>query len=136
MEQMLAAFRRGGGEGKPVHVQHVLSWAPNEDDARRAAHEQWRFAAIGDPDELWNLRTPRDFASATREITVDEVLEKIPTSCDLEFHVEKLRVYAELGVEQVFVLNVGRNQREFIARFGSQGIPALTSASTERVDSF
>ena len=135
MVKMLAAFRRGGGESKPVHVQHVLSWAPDEGDARRVAHEQWRFAAIGDPDELWNLRTPRDFAKATRDVTVDDVLEKIPTSADLEFHLDRLRVYAELGIERVFVLNVGSNQREFITRFGTEVLPALESASTARVDS-
>ena len=129
MERMLAAFRRGGGEGKPVHVQHVLSWAPNEDDARRVAHEQWRFAAIEEPDKLWELRTPRDFASATREISVDDVVEKIPTSSDPEFHAEKLRGYAEVGVERVFILNVCRNQREFISCFGERVISSLNSVA-------
>jgi coenzyme F420-dependent glucose-6-phosphate dehydrogenase len=100
------------------------------------AHEQWRFAAIDDPDELWNLRTPRDFASATRDITMDQVLEKIPTSSDLEFHAERLKVYAELGVERVFVLNVGSNQREFIERFGAEVLPALDSTRTEKVHSY
>ena len=63
MRSIIEAFRRGGGDGKPVLVQHVLSWAPSVDDARRATREQWRFAAIGG-DRLWDLRTPRDFADA------------------------------------------------------------------------
>lgn len=33
MAKTIAAVRRGGGAGKPVHVQHVLSWAPRVEDA-------------------------------------------------------------------------------------------------------
>jgi probable non-F420 flavinoid oxidoreductase len=125
MQKMIDAFHRGGGEGKPIHAQHVLSWSPREQDAKRIAHEQWRFAALGDPDKLWDLRTPADFAAATRDLTPDDVAEKIPVSADLGEHAELLRAYAELGVEQVYVLNVGPNQREFIERFGAEVLPEL-----------
>ena len=125
MAKMIAAFHRGGGEGKPVHVQHVLSWAPREADARRIAHEQWRFAAIGEPDKLWDLRTPPDFAAAARGLTPHDVAEKVPVSADPGVHAELLRGYAELGVEQVYCFNVGPKQREFIERFGAEVLPAL-----------
>jgi coenzyme F420-dependent glucose-6-phosphate dehydrogenase len=125
MAKMIAAFHRGGGEGKPIHVQHVLSWARREEDARRVAHEQWRFAAIGEPDKLWDLRTPAEFAAATRELTPDDVAEVIPVSADLGVHAEQLRAYAELGVEQVYCFNVGPNQGEFIERFGAEVLPGL-----------
>ena len=128
MAKMIAAFHRGGGGGKPIHVQHVLSWAPNEDDAHRVAHEQWRFSAIGEPEQLWNLRTPQDFAAATRDVTAADVAAKMPISSDLEFHAERLRAYSELGVDQVYCFNVGHNQREFIERFGREVLPALTTS--------
>src|ERR671919_221525 len=41
LRRMLDAFRSGGGEGKPVAIQVHLSWAPDEADALRIAHEQW-----------------------------------------------------------------------------------------------
>jgi len=125
MEQIIAAFRRGGGVGKPIAVQHVLSWAASDADARRQAHEQWRFAALPHADDLWNLRTPEEFDRATADMSVDAVAEKIPSSADLDFHVERLRAYAELGVDHVYVFNVGRNQREFIRRFGESVLPKL-----------
>src|SRR5215210_7407012 len=34
LERMLAAFREGGGERKPVAVQVHLSWAPTDEEAR------------------------------------------------------------------------------------------------------
>jgi alkanesulfonate monooxygenase SsuD/methylene tetrahydromethanopterin reductase-like flavin-dependent oxidoreductase (luciferase family) len=51
MEKIMTAFRRGGGDGRPVFVQHVLSWHTSDAEARRAAHEQWRFATL-DSDQL------------------------------------------------------------------------------------
>ena len=125
MARMIAAFHRGGGAGKPIHVQHVLSWAPNEHDAVRLAHEQWRFSAIADPEQLWNLRTPQDFAAAARDVTAGDMATKMPVSSDLAVHAERLRAYSELGVDQVYCLNVGPNQREFIERFGREVLPAL-----------
>jgi probable non-F420 flavinoid oxidoreductase len=128
MRKMIDAFHRGGGAGKPIHVQHVLSWASRKTDAKRVAHEQWRFAAIGEPDRMWDLRTPADFAIATRDLTPQHVAEKVPVSADLAEHAELLRAYAELGVEQVYVFNVGPNQREFIERFGAEVLPELAKA--------
>jgi coenzyme F420-dependent glucose-6-phosphate dehydrogenase len=124
MARIMAAFRRGGGEGKPVAVQHVLVWARREDDARRAAHEQWRFAAL-DGDALWDLRSPRDFADATRRVTPDDLAAKFPVSSDLDVHVEHLRAYAELGVDEVYCFNAGKNQREYIEAFGTEVLPRL-----------
>jgi probable non-F420 flavinoid oxidoreductase len=132
METLIAAFHRGGGAGKPIHVQHVLSWAPREADARRVAHEQWRFAAVGDPNLLWDLRTPADFAAATRDVTPADVSETMPISADLAVHAERLGAYAELGVEQVYCMNVGPNQREFIERFGAEVLPQLRERGPAR----
>ena len=119
MGRLMDAFRRGGGAGKPVAVQHVLSWAATTEQARKQAHEQWRFAALPNEDDLWNLRTPREFDRATADISVEMVSEKIPCSADLDFHLERLRAYEDLGVDQVYLFNVGRNQREFIETFGT-----------------
>jgi coenzyme F420-dependent glucose-6-phosphate dehydrogenase len=124
MRSMIEAFRRGGGDGKPVFVQHVLSWAPRIEDARRATREQWRFAAVGG-DTIWDLRTPRDFAAATRDVTVDELTDKIPTSASLAEHADLLRAYVELGVEHVYCHNVGRNQDQFMDAFGADVLPQL-----------
>lgn len=126
-EEMVAfieAFHRGGGAGKPVFVQHALSWAPRVEDARREAWEQWRFAPLGGP-ELWDLRTPADFARATRDVTPDEVAKSVRVSADLDEHAAWLGAYRELRVERVYCFNVGRNQREFIDAFGERVLPQL-----------
>ena len=125
MEKMIDAFRAGGGDGKPVAVQHGLSWAHTDDAARRNALEQWRFSALA-ADRLWNLRTPADFEAATTDVTVDDLARVMPVSSSLERHAERIRDYLALGVDEIYCFNVGTNQREFIEAFGAKVLPLLT----------
>ena len=124
---VLDAFREAGGEGKPVFVQHALAWARSEDDARRAAHEQWRFSALGG-ELLPVLRTPAEFEAASRFVTPNDVARGVRVSADLARHAAWLHEYVPLGVDGVYLFNVNRNQREFIDAFGEQVLPELTRA--------
>jgi G6PDH family F420-dependent oxidoreductase len=118
------AFREAGGEGKPVFVQHALSWARSEDDARRGAHEQWRFSALGG-ELLPALRKPAEFEAAARFVTPNDVARGVRVSADLARHAAWLYEYAELGVDALYLFNVNRNQREFIESFGERVLPEL-----------
>jgi len=119
------AFRRGGGEGKPVIVQHVVSWAEREAEARRAGHDQWRFAALGG-EVLPILRTPAQFDAASRTVAPADLAHSVRMSADLARHAAWLREYAELGVDEVYVMNANQNnQREFIDAFGAKVLPEL-----------
>ena len=127
LRKRIEAFREGGGEGKPVYIQHVLSWAPSEADALRGAHEQWRFSVLGG-DLLATLRTPEEFEAATKYVEPDDVAKVVRVSSSLERHAEWLRGYLDLGVEAVYILNVNRNQREYIDAFGERVLPELSRA--------
>ena len=129
VDQMMEAFRRGGGEGKPVYVQHALSWAPTEGEARRTAHEQWRFSVLGG-EVLPMLRTPAQFSAAAQFVTADDVAQRIRVSADLGRHAEWLQEYVELGVDAVYLFNVNRHQREFIDAFASRVLPEVAAAAS------
>ncbi|MFL5580155.1 MAG: TIGR03885 family FMN-dependent LLM class oxidoreductase [Gemmatimonadaceae bacterium] len=119
------AFRRGGGEGKPVVVQHVLSWARSEMEARRAGHQQWRFSALGG-EVLPILRTPAQFDAASRTVAPADVAHSVRMSADLKRHAAWLRDYAELGVDEVYLMNANSdNQLDFIETFGARVLPEL-----------
>ena len=124
MRKMIDAFRDGGGHGKPIVVQHGLSWARSDDDARGNAHEQWRFSALGG-DVLWILRMPADFEAASRFVTPNDVARSLRVSSDLERHAAWIRDYVELGVDEVYCFNVGKNQREYIEAFGERVLPQI-----------
>jgi probable non-F420 flavinoid oxidoreductase len=127
VERVIAAFRRGGGEGKPVRVQHSLAFARTEEDARRGALAQWRFSALG-PDLLADLRTTTQFAAAARFVTEDDLAKSLRISADPARHAAWLRAYAELGVDDVHCFNVHPDQRSFIDTFGAYVLPQLHDA--------
>ncbi len=122
--RMIDAFRRGGGVGKPIYVQHSLSWAPTEEAARQEAHEQWRWSPLGSP-VLPVLRTPAEFDAASRFVTPDDVAQGVRVSADLERHVEWIREYDGLGVDTVYLFNVNKRQPAFIEAFAERVLPAL-----------
>ena len=124
MKKMIDAFRGGGGEGKPIVVQHSLSFARTDDEARRNAHEQWRFCILGG-DVLWLLRMPAEFESASQFVTPEDVAGAIRVSSNPDRHAEWLRDYIDLGVDEVYCFNVGKNQSEFIEAFGQRVLPGL-----------
>ena len=125
-DAIVGAFRDGGGAGKPVKVQASLAWARTEEEARRVAHEQWAANLLGS-DVLADLRMPAQFEAAARFVSMDEVLEVLPVSCEPEAHADHLRRYVEAGIDDVYLFNVGPHQREFIEVFGERVLPALRS---------
>ena len=126
VREVIDAFRANGGEGKPVALQHVVSWAPQEPDARAQARRQWRFSVLGGT-VLPELRTPADFTAATERIDEDDVAQTVRVSSDLARHAEWLSIYPELGVDAVYVMNAGKNQEAFIDAFGKDVLPQLAA---------
>lgn len=121
---VIDAFRRGGGEGKPVYIQVALSWARSESEALRVAHEQWKYLAPGG--ELsWELRSPEDFETAAKFVTPEHMHDCVRVSSDLNRHAAWLSEYAELGVDCAMLHHVGLNQRGFIDAFATRVIPQL-----------
>ena len=124
VRRVIDAFRANGGEGKPVYLQHVLSWAPTERAAREQARWQWRQSVLGGA-VLPELRTPAQFAAASARVTVDDVARQVRVSSDLARHAEWLSVYEPLGVDAVYIMNAGKNQEEYIEAFGATVLPRL-----------
>ena len=124
VREVVDAFRAHGGEGKPVALQHVVSWAPTEREAREQAYQQWRQSAL-DPAQLAELRTPAQFAEAAKAIGPADVAKGVRISVDLGQHAEWLAVYEPLGVDTVYVMNAGKNQEQYIEAFGAKVLPQL-----------
>jgi coenzyme F420-dependent glucose-6-phosphate dehydrogenase len=124
LAKVVAAFRRGGGRGKPIHLKLGLSWAREAAAALRQAHEQWRFNVLGG-DVSWELARPADFEHATRFVRPEDMHEHLFISHDPDAHVARLRALADVGFETIVLHNVGRNQVEFIQTFGERVLPRM-----------
>jgi coenzyme F420-dependent glucose-6-phosphate dehydrogenase len=124
MEAVIGAFRENGGEGKQVLLQTKHSFAPTDDEALDEAWEQWRTNVF--PSSIAaDLVLPAHFEAAAEFVTRETVRDAVRVSSRIEEHVEWLRSDIELGVDEIYVHNVNRRQREFIEAFGNDVLPAL-----------
>lgn len=129
LEEIITAFRAGGGDGKDVHVKVDISWAPSEDEALDSAHRQWRYNGLGSSAN-GEIREPEDFEIATEASTPEQIRERVFVSSDLDAHLRHLRAVAALGVASIDVHNVGTNQSAFIRAFGDHVLPAFRSTAS------
>ena len=127
MSKIVEAFRRGGGEGKPMFLQVAFSYAKTEQEALEAAFREWRHVTLGMKAQS-ELYSPSAFDDATRETTPEQVRRNFRVSADVEQHLEWLAGDAELGFEALYLHNVHRDQEQFIRAFADKVLPQLRTA--------
>ena len=125
LERVIAAFREGGGEGKPVHVQVHLSWAPTEEEALAIAHDQWRTNVFSPP-LCWDLATVEQFDEAARHVRPGGPARpgarvRRPRSAMPPGSQE----LAGLGAASLQLHHVGQDLAPFVAAFGERVLPAV-----------
>ena len=126
MREIVDAFRRGGGEGKPMYLQVHLSWAATEREARANAFDQWRSNVF--PAQLGgDLKLPAQFDAAAEFVRPEDLDPFVRISADVGRQLAWLREDLELGFEGLYLHNVGRNQREFVETFGARVVPELVA---------
>lgn len=123
---VLQAFREGGGEGKPAHLQVKLSWARDEDEARSGAFEQWR-TNIFESSVSEDLRTPAQFEAAAAFVQPGDLRDAVRISADPGRHADWLRGDLAMGFDQLLLHNVNRGQDGFIETFADVVLPQLRS---------
>lgn len=121
---VVRAFRDNGGAGKPVHVQHALSWAGSEAEALANAIDQWGPLCAGG-DVNWNLSRPKDFDRVGRLADEEAIRRSVAVSADPGRHAAWIADLMALDVAAVHLHCVGRNQAEFIAFAGEHLLARL-----------
>ncbi len=116
MEEVLEkkkAFEANGGAGKDVVAQFSFSFADTKEAAVHGAWHQWRSNLV-DPGKLAGLHTPEQFDEITKDITHEEVAEKIKVFTDVSEIFEIAYSYLDQGISMVTLHNVNTNQEEFV----------------------
>jgi G6PDH family F420-dependent oxidoreductase len=124
LKNVVDAFRRGGGEGKPMHLKVQLSYSRSETSARQGAYDQWR-SNIFPNSVLTDLRRPEQFDMAGSMVDLSAVDKMVRISADTSQHVAWLQEDIALGFEQLLLHNVNLEHEPFISDFGERVLPAL-----------
>ncbi len=119
----IASFREGAGS-KPVQAGAKVAYGPDAAEAAATAHRIWPNDGL--PGELAQiLPTPEHFEQAAELVTPEMIAASLPCGPDLDAHLESFREYAEAGVDELFVQQVGGRHDEFFAAYARDVIPRL-----------
>jgi G6PDH family F420-dependent oxidoreductase len=122
LKEIVDAFHRGGGAGKPMHLKVDLSYAEDDEAALAGAHDQWRFVVLGGS-VISDLRRPAQFDAATAGVQPEVLRDRIRISTDPEQYLSWLDDDRRLGFERIYLHNVNRDQERFIEDFGKSVLP-------------
>lgn len=123
--ELLEAFDRHGGTGKPRVGQLPVCYDPDRDAALDRAHDQFRWSGLG-----WrvNAELPHDgsFETASDSVTKDEVAGAIPCGAKTDDFVEAVRAYTDAGFTEVALVQIGgAQQAPYLEWAARELLPAL-----------
>jgi probable non-F420 flavinoid oxidoreductase len=122
--ELIAAFREGGGSSKPVTVQLKVAWAESDEEALACAYDQWRTNLL-DSALMADIERVEQFEIAARHVRAGDVRASVLVSADPSRHAAWIHEVLELGVENVFVHQVPKEQTAFIDVFGQKVLPEV-----------
>jgi len=129
IEGIFARFDEGAREaGKdpaamPRILQLHLSWAETDEEALRNAMVEWPNGGMKFPKQ--DIRSPYDFEQMARLVRPEDFTGRMLISADPEAHRRQIQRFLDLGFDQVYLHNVGRNQERWVEVFGREVLPAL-----------
>jgi G6PDH family F420-dependent oxidoreductase len=124
--ELIARFRERGGGDKPVQAGTKVCYGPDRAEAVRTVRRIWPNEAL--PGELAQvLPSPAHFEQATELVTEEMIASSTPCGPDLDEHVEALRAYADDGVDELYVQQIGGGHEAFFAAYAREVLPRLRS---------
>jgi G6PDH family F420-dependent oxidoreductase len=115
----IGLYRSEGGKG-PVQAGTKVCFGSDRDDALATVLRLWPNEAL--PGELAQvLPTPAHFEQACELVTGDRIVT--PVGPDIEEHVSSLRQYADAGVDELFIQQIGADQDAFFTTWAREVLP-------------
>ena len=129
IEGVFAKFEEGArSAGKdpatmPRILQLHLAWAPTYEEALRDAMTEWPNGGMKFPKQ--DIRSPFEFAAMAKLVRPEDFEGRLMISEDPDVHRAYVQRFLDLGFDQVYLHNVGRDQRRWIDVFGRDVLPKL-----------
>jgi coenzyme F420-dependent glucose-6-phosphate dehydrogenase len=124
LDEIVSAFRAGGGADKPMYLQVHVAYAPTDAEARAAARAQWGQNTL--PSHVMTeLAHPSQIAAAASDVSDEALDAAVRISADPEQHVAWLRGELDRGFQALYLHEVGPEQERFVEVFGREVLPKL-----------
>jgi alkanesulfonate monooxygenase SsuD/methylene tetrahydromethanopterin reductase-like flavin-dependent oxidoreductase (luciferase family) len=106
-----------------TQLQIHISWATTQEEAERNALEEWPNGGMPFPKQ--DIKNPEDFANIAKLVRIENFANRMLISADLEEHTAQIQKFVDMGFDEVYLHNVGRDQAAFIETFGTKVLPNL-----------
>jgi len=106
-------------------LQLHLSWAPTDEEALSNAMTQWPNGGMKFAKQ--DVRSPFDFEQMAKLVRPEDFEGRMVISSDPDVHRAEIQRFLDLGVTQIYLHNVGRNQSQWMEVFGRDVLPKLHS---------
>ncbi|HEU5344215.1 MAG TPA: TIGR03557 family F420-dependent LLM class oxidoreductase [Ktedonobacterales bacterium] len=129
IRNLMARFEKGAREaGKdpatmPRIMQIHVSWAESEAAATEQAVREWPNGGMNFPKA--DIRNPEDFEAMAKLVRPEHFTGRVFISPDLDALAAHIQHFIDLGFDEVYLHNVGRNQQAFIEAVGRRVAPQL-----------
>jgi G6PDH family F420-dependent oxidoreductase len=118
-EEAIGLYRSEGGAG-PVQAGTKVCFMDSREHALETVLRLWPNEGL--PGELAQvLPTPAHFEQACELVTGDHIAS--PVGPDLDEHAASLRQYADAGVDELFVQQIGPEQDAFFSTWAKEILP-------------
>ena len=72
-----------------------------------------------------DIRNPEDFESMAKLVRIESFANRMLISADLEEHTAEIQRFVDMGFDEIYLHNVGRDQAAFIDAFSEKVLPNL-----------
>jgi coenzyme F420-dependent glucose-6-phosphate dehydrogenase len=128
VQKLLGAYAEGCAKSSRNACKKILqlhlSWAETDEQARHNALVEWPNGGMKFPKQ--DIRSPLDFEQMAKMVRIEDFDGRMLMTSDCEVHRKEIQKYVDLGFDQIYLHNVGRNQKEWIEAFGRHVLPKLT----------
>jgi len=124
-EELISRFRSAGGGDKVVQGGLKVCYGSDEAEARKTVRRLWPSEGL--PGELAQvLPMPEHFEQATELVTEELLAEAIPCGPDLERHADAIQEFADAGVDELYLHQIGGGHDEFFEAYTCEILPRFS----------
>jgi G6PDH family F420-dependent oxidoreductase len=118
----ISRWREGGGGDKVVQAGMKACYGADLASCRATAQSLWPNEGM--PGELAQiLPTPAHFAQTAELVTEDLVAASVACGPDIDHHLERIQAYADAGVDELYVQQIGSDHDAFFAAYREHVLP-------------
>jgi coenzyme F420-dependent glucose-6-phosphate dehydrogenase len=112
-KELLVAFDKAGGAGKPKYGQVNVCYAASREEALKTAHKNWPVAGL-QGQAMSELRLPEYFAKAVEPFTPEQATSGAALGPDPKEYFKLIDQYVKAGYTHLYFHQIGPDQQGFI----------------------